>query len=100
MKISVENLPVDITEDRLKDVFGQIGEVQSVKLKTDLFTWQPNGHGIVDMTLDVWMPTELSTALKAPHSRTRRYTSGKPIHCLKRQRSLLSTSPTDILCRT
>jgi RNA recognition motif-containing protein len=53
MKISVENLPADITEEGLKDVFGQIGEVQSVKLKTDLFTWQPNGQGIVDMTLEV-----------------------------------------------
>ena len=53
MKISVENLPPDITEDRLKDVFSQIGEVQSVKLKTDLLTWQPNGHGIVDMALEV-----------------------------------------------
>jgi ELAV like protein 2/3/4 len=53
MKISVENLPVDITEERLKDVFGQMGEVQSVKLKTDLLTWQPNGQGIVDMTLEV-----------------------------------------------
>ena len=53
MKISVENLPTGITEERLKDVFGQIGEVQSVKLKTDLLTWQPNGQGIVDMTLEV-----------------------------------------------
>lgn len=53
MKISVENLPANITEERLKDVFGQIGEVQSVKLKTDLLTWQPNGQGIVDMTLEV-----------------------------------------------
>jgi RNA recognition motif-containing protein len=53
MKISVENLPSDITEQGLKDVFGQIGEVQSVKLKTDLLTWRPNGQGIVDMTLSV-----------------------------------------------
>ncbi len=53
MKISVENLPADITEERLKDVFGQMGEVQSVKLKTGLLTWQPNGQGIVDMTLEV-----------------------------------------------
>jgi RNA recognition motif-containing protein len=53
MKISVENLPADITEERLKDVFGQMGEVQSVKLKTDLLTWQPNGQGIVEMTLEV-----------------------------------------------
>jgi RNA recognition motif-containing protein len=53
MKISVENLPVGITEERLKDVFSQIGEVQSVKLKTDLLTWEPNGQGIVDMALEV-----------------------------------------------
>ncbi len=53
MKISVENLPADITEEGLKEVFGQIGEVQSVKLMTDLLTWQPNGQGIVDMTLEV-----------------------------------------------
>jgi RNA recognition motif-containing protein len=53
MKISVANLPVDITEERLRDVFSQIGEVQSVKLKTDLLTWEPNGQGIVDMALEV-----------------------------------------------
>lgn len=53
MKIIVENLPADITEDGLKAVFDQIGEVRSVKLKTGLLTWQPMGHGIVDMTLEV-----------------------------------------------
>ena len=53
MKISVENLPTDITEERLKDVFSQIGDVQSVKIRPDLLTWQPKGHGIVDMTLEV-----------------------------------------------
>jgi len=53
MKISIENLPADITEDSLEGVFAQMGEVQSVKIKTDLLTWRPNGHGIVDMTLEV-----------------------------------------------
>jgi RNA recognition motif-containing protein len=53
MKISVENLPADITEDSLEGVFAQMGEVQSVKIKTDLLTWRPNGQGIVDMTLEV-----------------------------------------------
>ena len=53
MKISVENLPTDITEDSLEGVFAQLGEVQSVKIKTDLLTWRPNGRGIVDMTLEV-----------------------------------------------
>ncbi len=53
MKIVVENLPADITEDGLKTVFDQMGEVRSVKLKTSLLTWQQMGHGIVDMTLEV-----------------------------------------------
>jgi RNA recognition motif-containing protein len=53
MKIIVENLPADITEDGLKAVFDQIGEVRSVKLKSSLLTWQPPGHGIVDMALEV-----------------------------------------------
>ena len=56
MKISVENLPAGITEDGLKDVFGQIGEVQSVKIRFDLFTLltkRPKEIGIVDMTLEV-----------------------------------------------
>lgn len=53
MKIIVENLPADITEDGLKAIFDQMGEVRSVKLKTGLLTWQPLGHGIVDMTLEV-----------------------------------------------
>lgn len=54
--IYVENLPSDITEDGLKDVFAQIGDVQSVRIKTDLIamlTSSPRDYGIVDMTLDV-----------------------------------------------
>jgi RNA recognition motif-containing protein len=55
-KIYVENLPPDITEDGLKNVFAQIGEVQSVKIKPDLLTMlssHPKGYGIVEMVLDV-----------------------------------------------
>jgi RNA recognition motif-containing protein len=54
--IYVENLPSDITEDGLKDVFAQIGDVQSVRIKTDLLamlTSSPKDYGVVDMTLDV-----------------------------------------------
>jgi len=54
--IYVENLPENITEERLKDVFAQIGEVQSVKIKTDLLsrlTSQTTGCGLVEMALDV-----------------------------------------------
>lgn len=54
--IYVENLPPDITEDGLKNVFAQIGEVQSVKIKPELLTIltsHPKGYGIVEMVLDV-----------------------------------------------
>ena len=55
-KIFIENLPSDMTEERLKDVFAQIGEVYSVKIRTDLlarFTHENKGNGIVEMALDV-----------------------------------------------
>ena len=56
MKISVENMPVGVTEEGLKDMFGQIGEVQSVTIKSDLLamlTSRPTETGVVDMTLEV-----------------------------------------------
>lgn len=55
-RIYVENLPSDITEDGLKDVFTQIGEVQSVKIRPDLLTIltsHPKGFGVVEMSLEV-----------------------------------------------
>ncbi|MGE5172765.1 MAG: RNA recognition motif domain-containing protein [Betaproteobacteria bacterium] len=52
-KIFVENLPFDITEDMLKDIFAQIGDVESVKIQTDLITHRPKGSGYVEMSLDV-----------------------------------------------
>ncbi len=52
-KVRVENLPSDITEERLKDIFSQIGDVQSVTIKIDLLTGRPKGYGFVEMSLDV-----------------------------------------------
>jgi len=52
-KIRVENLPPDITEERLKDIFSQIGDVQSVIIKKDLLTGRRKGYGFVEMSLDV-----------------------------------------------
>ncbi len=55
-RVFVENLPPDITEERLKDIFAQIGDVQSVTIKTDLLTRLTRGEtgcGFVDMSLDV-----------------------------------------------
>ena len=52
-RIYVENLPRDITAERLKNIFDQIGEVQSVRIKTDFLTIKPKCSGIVDMALEV-----------------------------------------------
>jgi len=51
--IYIENLPSDITEEGLRDMFGQLGDVQSVKIKTGLFTHRPTGQGLVEMSLDL-----------------------------------------------
>jgi RNA recognition motif-containing protein len=52
-RIYVNNLPPDITAEKLKSIFDQIGEVQSVRIKTDYLTIRPKCSGIVDMALDV-----------------------------------------------
>jgi RNA recognition motif-containing protein len=52
-KIHIENLPCDISEERLRDIFAQIGSVESVKLETDLITRRPKCAGYVEMSLDV-----------------------------------------------
>jgi RNA recognition motif-containing protein len=52
-KIIVENLPADITEKRLMDIFSQIGSVEAVKIQTDLLTRRPRGSGYVKMSLDL-----------------------------------------------
>jgi RNA recognition motif-containing protein len=52
-KIYVENLPSDITEEGLRTIFSQLGNVESVKIKTDLFGQRPQRAGYIDMTLDL-----------------------------------------------
>jgi RNA recognition motif-containing protein len=53
MKIIVKNLSPDITEEGLKNLFGQIGTVESARINTDLLSRRPNGSGYVEMSLDV-----------------------------------------------
>jgi RNA recognition motif-containing protein len=48
-KIYVGNLPYSATEDELRDLFGQHGEVQSVSLVNDRETGRPRGFGFVEM---------------------------------------------------
>lgn len=48
-KIYVGNLPFSATEEELKKLFSQVGEVKSVTLITDRFSGQPRGFGFVEM---------------------------------------------------
>ncbi|MGD9487450.1 MAG: RNA recognition motif domain-containing protein [Calditrichaceae bacterium] len=58
--IYVGNLPFSATEDELRDLFGQHGTVQSVKLITDRETGRPRGFGFVEMD-----DNEAETAIEA-----------------------------------
>ena len=53
VKIIIENLPPDLTKEGLRGIFDQIGEVESVKINTELLTRRPKGSGYVEMSLDV-----------------------------------------------
>lgn len=50
MKLYVGNLAHQITEDQLKELFAEAGEVISVKIITDRITGQPRGFGFVEMS--------------------------------------------------
>ena len=49
MKLFVGNLPWAATEESLKEFFGQVGEVVSVKIITDPYTGRSRGFGFVEM---------------------------------------------------
>jgi RNA recognition motif-containing protein len=48
-KIYVGNLPFSATEESLRELFSQYGNVESIKLITDRDTGQPRGFGFVEM---------------------------------------------------
>ncbi len=49
MKLYVGNLPDQVTEDQLKELFAEAGDVISAKIITDRMTGQPRGFGFVEM---------------------------------------------------
>lgn len=51
-KLFVGNLSFNVTEDDLREEFGKIGEVASVKIITDGVTGRPRGFGFVEMASD------------------------------------------------
>jgi RNA recognition motif-containing protein len=48
-KLYVGNLSYNVSEDAIRDLFAQFGEVLSVKLITDRDTGRPKGFGFVEM---------------------------------------------------
>lgn len=51
-KLFVGNVPYNITEDKLKEVFSEAGDVESVAIITDKMTGRPRGFVFVEMTTD------------------------------------------------
>jgi len=49
MNIYVGNLAQSTTEDQLKNLFTEFGEVKSVKIITETGTRESKGYGFVDM---------------------------------------------------
>jgi RNA recognition motif-containing protein len=51
-KLFVGNVPYNITEDQLKEVFSEAGEVESVAVITDKMTGRPRGFVFVEMATE------------------------------------------------
>ncbi|MEM1183623.1 MAG: RNA-binding protein [Planctomycetota bacterium] len=52
MKLYVGNLPYSTTDDRLREVFGEHGEVTSTAIVLDRETGRPRGFGFVEFADD------------------------------------------------
>ena len=48
-RIYVGNLPFSASDDEIRSLFGEFGEVESVTLITDRETGRPRGFGFVEM---------------------------------------------------
>ena len=49
-KLFVGNLSFQVTEEDLRELFLQAGNVESVRIVTDQFTGRPRGFGFVEMS--------------------------------------------------
>jgi RNA recognition motif-containing protein len=48
-KIYVANIPFNVTEQDIRDLFSKYGEIESVKIITDKYTGQSRGFCFVEM---------------------------------------------------
>jgi RNA recognition motif-containing protein len=49
-KIYVGNISFKATENDIRELFSQVGEVESIKIITDAQTGQPKGFGFIEMS--------------------------------------------------
>lgn len=63
-KLYVGNLPFSATEDQVRALFAEHGEVESVNLITDQVTGRPRGFGFIEMSGD-----NVGEAVKALHGK-------------------------------
>ncbi|MGC1955576.1 MAG: RNA-binding protein [Gammaproteobacteria bacterium] len=49
MNIYVGNLPYNVTEDELRNMFAEYGEVSSANIITDKYSGESKGFGFVEM---------------------------------------------------
>jgi len=49
MNLYVGNLSYEVTEDDLREMFSEFGEISSVNIITDKFTGRSKGFGFVEM---------------------------------------------------
>ena len=61
MRIYVGNLPYSVTDDDLRDLFSEYGELVSADVVKDKFSGQSKGFGFVDMPSN----SEADQAIKA-----------------------------------
>ena len=61
MNIYVGNLPYNVSEEELRDIFSEFGEIASVKLITDKFSGRSKGFGFIEMPNN----SEADQAIKA-----------------------------------
>ncbi len=61
MNIYIGNLAFSTTEDSLKSLFAEFGEIESVKIIKDRFSGRPKGFGFIEMPSN----SEADQAIKA-----------------------------------
>ena len=61
MNIYIGNLSHGTTESTLKELFGEYGEIESVKVIKDRFSGRPKGYGFIEMPSN----SEADQAIKA-----------------------------------